>query len=185
MDGRVRLPVINWRIVLALLVAALIGAGATVGVVEFNRHTSTEAFCTSCHSMAPLAANPHYSKSNHISNPEGVRVSCGDCHIPKTNWFIETYTHLRSGIHDAIAEMTTNFDDRKAWEGRRAVLAKGVVEKMRAQGSPTCKGCHVVAGIKPTSPSGQAVHSALPEGVACVDCHQNLVHPPLPSDTAK
>src|SRR5260370_27009756 len=100
--------------VLALLVAGiLVGAGAIVVGVEVTRHTSTDAFCTSCHSMAGLATDPHYLGSTHRSNAEGVRPSCGDCHIPKTNWFVETYTHIASGTRDVIAEFTNNFDDSK------------------------------------------------------------------------
>jgi nitrate/TMAO reductase-like tetraheme cytochrome c subunit len=177
---------ISWPLVLTLLIGAVIGAGAVIASVQIDHHTSTEAFCsTTCHSMTPKVTDPHYLQSKHISNPEGVRPSCGDCHIPQTNWFVETYTHVTSGIRDAIAEMTTDFNDQKAWDARRAVLAKGVHDHMRAQDNVTCKRCHVVASIKPSSPAGQAVHTALPPGVACVDCHQNLVHAPPPSQPAK
>src|SRR5215831_1360141 len=55
----------------------------------------------------------------NFANSRGVRPSCGDCHIPKTNWFIETYTHVASGTRDLIAELTNNFDDPKIWEARR------------------------------------------------------------------
>src|SRR5262245_27956028 len=111
---------IPWRWVSLLVVAALFGAGATVATVEFNKHTSTDAFCTSCHNHgsptdahASPPTDPHYLQSAHVSNAVGVRPSCGDCHIPTNNLFVETYTHMKSGIHDLIAEMTTNFDDQK------------------------------------------------------------------------
>jgi hypothetical protein len=131
--------------------------------------------------MTPKVTDPHYLQSKHISNSKGVRPSCGDCHIPQANWFVETYTHVSSGIRDVIAEMTTDFKDQKAWDARRAVLAKGVRDHMRAQDNATCKSCHVVASIKPSSPAGQAVHTALPL-VACVDCHQIWsTSPPPPS----
>jgi nitrate/TMAO reductase-like tetraheme cytochrome c subunit len=92
--------------------------------------------------------------------------------------FSKTYTKINSGIHDVIAEMTIDFEDKKAWDARRAVLAKGVRDRMRAQDNVTCRRCHVVTSIKSSSPAGQAVHAALPAGMACVDCHQNLVHSP-------
>ena len=168
---------ISWRFVFIVLASALVGAGATIASVEFNRHTSTDEFCTSCHSMASLPADSHYQQSAHVSNSAGVRPSCGDCHIPTTNWFVETYTHVRSGIRDAVAEMTTNFDDQKGWEARRRELAKEVHDTMRAQGNVTCKSCHAPASIKPASQTGQVIHASLPEGtMACVDCHRNLVH---------
>src|SRR5262245_3309902 len=170
---------INWTLVLAVVIGGVLGAGAVIASVAFNHHTSTDAFCAyTCHSMTPKVTDPHYLQSKHISNPQGVRPSCGDCHIPQNNWFVETYTHVRKGIHDAIAEMTTDFSDQKAWDARRVALAKRVHDDMRAQDNATCKHCHVVASIKPSSAAGQAVHGALPAGVACVDCHQTLVHSP-------
>ena len=177
MRWRLGLQNIPWRFLLILLVAALVGAAATVATVEYNRHTSTDKFCSSCHSMASLPADPHYQQSAHISNSAGVRASCGACHIPTTNWFIETYTHQASGLRDVIAEFTTNFDDQKAWEARRLVMAKEVRDTMLAQGNATCKSCHAPASIKPASQTGQMIHASLQEGqMACVTCHRNLVH---------
>ena len=168
---------IPWRLLLALFVAVLIGAGATIASVEFNRHTSTDAFCTSCHSMASLPADPHYQQSAHASNSAGVRPSCGQCHIPTNNWFVETYTHIASGMRDLFAEMTTNFDDREGWNARRRELAKGVHENMRRQNNVTCTTCHAPASIKPASQVGQVIHASLPEGqMACASCHRNIVH---------
>ena len=112
----------------------------TIASVEFNKHTSTDKFCTSCHNHnsptdahASPPTDPHYLQSAHVSNSAGVRASCGQCHIPMNNFFVETFTHLKSGIRDVIAEMTTNFDDREAWNARRRELAKGVHEHMRAR----------------------------------------------------
>jgi nitrate/TMAO reductase-like tetraheme cytochrome c subunit len=174
----------QWRVLLPLLGAASFGAVATIASVEFNRHTSTDKFCTGCHSMASLPTDSHYQQSAHVSNPAGVRPNCGSCHIPTNNYFVETYTHLTSGIHDLFAEWTTNFDDKEAWEARRRELAKGVHDKMRRQGNVTCRSCHAPESIKPVSQTGQAVHAALPAQMACVDCHRNLVHSRPGSQTA-
>ena len=113
---------IPWRLVLLLLAAAVVGAGGTIAAVEFNKHTSTDQFCTSCHNHSdPTDAHarpptdPHHLQSAHVSNSAGVKPSCGQCHIPMNNFFVETFTHITSGIRDVFAEMTTNFDDREAW----------------------------------------------------------------------
>jgi len=185
MRWREMLSRISWRLVLTLLIGAVIGAGAVIASVQIDHHTATTEFCsTTCHSMTSKVTDPHYLQSKHISNPQGVHPSCGDCHIPQNNWFVETYTHVSSGIRDAIAEMTTDFKDQKAWDARRVELAKEVRDDMRAQDNVTCKHCHTVSSIKPSNPAGQAVHTALPAGVACVDCHQNLVHTPPPTPQA-
>ena len=172
----------RWLCILGLLaVGGLIGAVAIVASVEINRHTSTEAFCTSCHSMAGLATDPHYLQSAHRSNSKGVTASCGDCHIPKTSWFVETYTHVASGVRDVWAEATNNFSDPKVWEARRIALAHEVRDIMRRQNSVTCRSCHDASDIRPTSQRGQAAHALLREGrVTCIDCHFNLVHAPVP-----
>ena len=106
-----------------LLVGAVLGAGAILGGIAVNRHTSTDAFCGSCHSMAFIATDAYFQRSGHRSNSAGVRPSCGDCHIPRTNWFIETYTHVASGTRDVIAELMHDFADAKTWEARRIALA--------------------------------------------------------------
>ena len=168
-------------IVLLIAVGGVLGAGALVTSVEVNRHTSTDAFCSSCHSMRHLVGDAFFAKSSHRSNKAGVQPSCGDCHIPKTNWFIETYAHVSSGIRDVLAENTNNFADPAVWEKRRIELAHYVRDEMRRTDSVTCRGCHIAAAIQPTSERGRAAHALLAEGrMTCIDCHFNLVHAPVP-----
>jgi len=175
---------INRGLLFAGLIGLVVGAGAIIVSVSFNHYTSTTEFCTSCHSMTFMSADPHFQKSAHWSNSKGVRPSCGDCHIPTTNWFIETYTHASSGIRDIIAELTHNYADAKTWEVRRAELAPEVVVKMRGQNSVTCRSCHDASAIKPASENGRVSHALLQKGgVTCIDCHTNIVHAPT-SETA-
>jgi len=173
----------RWVLWLVLLLAGGgIGAGAVIVGVEANRATSTDAFCSSCHSMATLAREPHFLRAAHRANRAGVRASCSDCHIPKTNWFVETYVHAASAVRDVIAENTHDYSDPKIWAARRVALAQEVRAIMRAQDSITCRHCHNAAAIQPTSEGGRTAH-ALPRqgGATCIDCHVNLVHaPPQP-----
>lgn len=172
----------GWLFLLVILViGAVLGAGGILVSLEVNRATSTDAFCTSCHSMTFVANDPHFTRSGHRVNSEGVRPSCGDCHIPRTNWFVETYTHAKSGLRDVIAETTHNYSDPKIWEERRVALAHEVRNVMRAEDSVTCRSCHDAAAIKPKSERGQAAHALLRDSRAtCIDCHFNLVHAPVP-----
>jgi nitrate/TMAO reductase-like tetraheme cytochrome c subunit len=167
-----------WLLIVLLIVGAVVGAGGIIASIAFNRYTSTDAFCTSCHSMTFQSDDPYFQRSAHRSNNEGVRPSCGDCHIPRTNWFVETHTHVSSGLRDVYAEYTKNFSDPKLWAARRIELAQEVQADMRAQDSVTCRSCHDANAIKPTSEDGQKSHALLRQGeVTCVDCHANLVHP--------
>ncbi len=176
------MPGKRWPLLLLfLVVGGLLGAAAIAVSVEGNRYTATEAFCSSCHSMQFVANDPHYLASAHHSNDAGVHASCGDCHIPRTNWFVETWTHVSSGTRDVIAELTHNYSDAKTWGARRVALASEVRDLMRAQDSVTCRSCHDAATIRPRSERGRAAHALLREGrLTCIDCHFNLVHAPVP-----
>ena len=166
---------------LALLVAGgVIGAGGIIVSLEVNRATSTDAFCTSCHTMATVAADPHFRQSRHEANAAGLPVSCGDCHIPSGNWFVETYAHVAFGLRDVVAEYTHNFNDPEVWQKRRTELAEEVRGEMRRNGDVTCRKCHDAAAIRPATEAGRAAHAMLAQGqVTCVDCHINLVHAPV------
>jgi nitrate/TMAO reductase-like tetraheme cytochrome c subunit len=171
----------RWLFLLALLVAgAVIGASGMIVSLEVNRATSTDAFCTSCHSMATLAADPHFRQSRHESNAAGLRVGCSDCHIQSENWFVETYTHVALGLRDVVAEYIHNFKDPELWQKRRTELAEGVRGEMQRNGSITCRKCHDAVAISPASEAGRAAHAMLAQGgVTCIDCHINLVHAPV------
>ncbi len=176
------MPRNRWLVLFALLVAGgTLGAGAMLVSLEVNKATSTDEFCTSCHSMKFVGNDPHFIASAHRSNSEGVIATCADCHIPKTNWFIETYTHAKSGARDIYAEYTNDFSDPKAWEAHHVALAHEVRDVMRAQDSVTCRSCHDAKAISPKSLRGQAAHAMSREGrMTCIDCHFNLVHAPVP-----
>lgn len=161
----------------AILVAGgVIGVGVIVTSTFVNSYTSTEAFCTSCHTMATVAADPHYTQSAHRTNAGGVLVSCADCHVPATNWFTETYAHavdgIRDGIRDGIAEYTNNYSDPAVWSAQLPELARRVRDEMRREDSLTCRKCHDAAQIHPSSPAGQSAHAMLAQAkVTCVTCH--------------
>ncbi|HZD89463.1 MAG TPA: NapC/NirT family cytochrome c [Pseudolabrys sp.] len=174
-----------WLLLFVLIVGGFLGAGAVVGSVFAYRDTSTDAFCTSCHSMQFVANDPLFIHSKHHSNAIGVQPSCGDCHIRRANWFLETYDHVTSGVRDVVAEYTHNYSDPQVWGRRRIELAHEVRATMRKQDSVTCRSCHDAASIQPASERGQAAHALMREGrMTCIDCHFNLVHAPVPPSMA-
>jgi nitrate/TMAO reductase-like tetraheme cytochrome c subunit len=143
----------RWLAICALVAAgALLGAGAIIASTVVNHLTSTEAFCTSCHSMAALAADPHYRQSAHRTNAAGASATCADCHIRTDNWFVETYTHAVDGIRDVVAEYRGNFRDPSIRDARRTELAHRVRDEMRREDSATCRKCHDSAVIRPARP---------------------------------
>ncbi len=171
----------RWLAIFALLIiGGAIGAAAIVASTFVNRYTSTEAFCTSCHSMASMAADLHYRQSAHRTNAAGVLASCADCHTPANNWLVETYSHAVGSIRDGIAELTGNFSDPAVWAARLPVLAQRVRDEMQGQDSITCRNCHDAAAIHPTSAAGQSAHATLAEGrITCIVCHADVAHAPV------
>ncbi|MGP0094139.1 MAG: NapC/NirT family cytochrome c [Xanthobacteraceae bacterium] len=176
----------QWLEICALVAGGgVLGAGAIIASTVVNHFTSTEAFCTSCHSMATLAADPHYQQSAHRTNAAGALATCADCHIRSDNWFIETYTHAVDGITDVVAEYRGNFKDPSIWGARRTELAHRVRDAMRHEDSATCRACHDAAVIRPASEAGRAAHTLLQQGrMTCIDCHFNLVHAPVAPSTS-
>jgi trimethylamine-N-oxide reductase cytochrome c-type subunit TorC len=170
----------QWLTGLALVAAgALAGAAAIIVSTEVNRRTATDEFCTSCHSMASVAADPHYKQSAHESNAAGFRTGCADCHMAPGNWFAETFTHARLGIKDTLAEYTHDYSDAAAWQKRRQELRAKVDDELRRSDSATCRRCHDVSAIKSGSGASRAAHALLrPGSRTCIDCHANLVHAP-------
>ncbi|MGZ5802233.1 MAG: NapC/NirT family cytochrome c [Burkholderiaceae bacterium] len=165
------------KISVAAVTGALLGGGAVVASTEVNRWTSTDTFCTSCHSMAVVANDPYYRQSAHRTNNAGVLAGCSDCHIPTDNWFVETYTHVIRGVTDVVAESTGNFSDPAAWSARRKELADRARNEIRNSGNSTCRRCHDLSSIRPTSEAGRMAHRSPQEtGIACGDCHANFVH---------
>ena len=114
----------RWVLVALLLGSAAVGAVAIIASDVIYHHTSTNAFCTSCHSMAIQADDEYFKRSAHRSNSRGVLASCGDCHIPKTNWFVETYVKATSGARDVYSELTHNFKDPKVWAAQPSCRRK-------------------------------------------------------------
>jgi nitrate/TMAO reductase-like tetraheme cytochrome c subunit len=164
---------------IAALAGLIIGGGAIIGLQQANKMTSTDAFCTNCHSMAYVAADPAYPRSVHRAGPSGIRASCGDCHIPRDNLLRETYTHVTRSIKDIYMEVRFNFSDPAVWAARRPGLTEEVLARMRDEDSVTCRYCHDAAAIRPRSAPGRAAHAVVPApGMTCIDCHVNLVHQP-------
>jgi nitrate/TMAO reductase-like tetraheme cytochrome c subunit len=160
-----------------LAAGAMLGAAGIIFVTEANRITASDQFCTSCHSMAAVAADAHYQASGHQRNGVGVRVGCADCHAPPTNWFVATFDHIRLAVRDVLAESTHNYADAALWEKRRKELAAVASEEMRRNDSANCRRCHDVSAMQPKSDAVRLAHAMIaPAHRACLDCHAGLVH---------
>ncbi len=167
----------NKSILIGVVVGGIAGLLLAIGAEEMDRFTSTDTFCTSCHSMqAYIADSETYKASAHQTTTSGVRPGCADCHIPK-GLVSATYTHAVNGISDIWGEISRDYDDPEVWNNEKARLADAVRHWFRENDSVTCRECHEEASIKPVRQRGQKQHEEAREtSMTCIDCHYNLVH---------
>jgi len=156
------------------LLGLALGVVIVLTLYQVSVHTSTNAYCVSCH------VHPHadesWKLSAHVNNRSGVRVNCVDCHLPPKN---QTWSHysakVRLGIKDLWGYYTkdsTDFD----WD-RKSELEQAV----KSIPNQSCKECH---------------HNLFPEGVSddaiiahiyyednekkldlhCINCHLDAGH---------
>ena len=175
-----KLPYFITRHVLyALVIGGVAGMGFMVFLIEFDHLTSTEAFCTTCHSME-LAAKP-YRQSSHYKPVSGVRASCGDCHVSE-GVFAATWDHVM-GSKDLFAQIFgPDYDDPVINALHLPESAFAARKWFRANDSATCKRCHVLEAIQGKRANTNAIHREETAGKSCIDCHINLVHRKVPDE---
>jgi len=170
---------ISRRIVAALMLAGVSGMVFVLMLVEFDHLTSTEEFCTTCHSME-LAAEP-YRQSSHYNPASGVRASCGDCHVSE-GVLSATWDHAM-GTKDLLSQLLgPKYDDPVVNLLHLPEAAFSARKWFRDRNSATCRRCHLQEAISGRRANTLDVHREDAKGKSCVDCHINLVHRKVPGE---
>ena len=182
-------PIRRWAIfnfltrhtLFALIAGGLAGILFIVILIEFDHYTSSEEFCTSCHSME-WVAEP-YRESLHYNSASGVRASCGDCHVSE-GIFAATWDHFIGG-KDLIKQIKgalvgPNYDDPVINALHLPEAAFAAREWFAERDSATCRRCHNQDAILGTRLHTEAVHKEDALGKTCIECHINLVHRKIP-----
>ena len=168
---------ITRHVLFALLLGGLAGMGFILFLIEFDHFTSTEAFCTSCHSME-IVAEP-YRASAHYLPASGVRADCGDCHVSE-GVFSATWDHVL-GTKDLLAQIFgPEYDDPVINALHLPEAAFAARDWFLKTDSATCKRCHLQESIIGTRPDTQQIHLEDAAGKSCIQCHYNLVHRKVP-----
>jgi len=177
---KLKLPLFITRHVLfALVIGGIAGSLFILFLIEFDHVTSTEEFCTACHSME-LAAEP-YRQSVHYNPSSGVRASCGDCHVSE-NVLAATWDHFM-GSKDLYNQIFgPGYDDPVINALHLPEAAFSARRWFKERDSATCKRCHVQEAINGTRPDTLLIHQEDAEGKTCVECHYNLVHRTVPHE---
>ena len=178
MRTKLPLPVFITRHVLfALIFGALGGVGFILFLIEFDHYTSTEEFCTTCHSME-LVAEP-YRQSKHYKPDSGVRASCGDCHVSE-GVLTATWDHF-VGTKDLLKQLFgADYDDPVVNALHLPDAAFAAREWFKKRDSATCKRCHVKEAIYGERMDTLDIHLEDAKDKSCIECHYNLVHRKVP-----
>ncbi|MEO5343912.1 MAG: NapC/NirT family cytochrome c [Gammaproteobacteria bacterium SHHR-1] len=177
MSNPLALEFISRRIVLAMVVSGLFGMLFVFMLIEFDHQTSTEAFCTSCHSME-LVAQP-YRESAHYNSPSGIRASCGDCHVSE-GLIAATLDHI-IGARDLYKQIFgPEYDNPVVNLLHMPEASFSTRDWFRERDSATCRKCHTQKIISGRRADTLEIHNEGAEGKTCIDCHYNLVHRKVP-----
>lgn len=170
---------ITRHVLFALVLGGLGGVVFMAFLIEFDHFTSSNEFCTTCHSM--VYAEESYKRSVHYDSASGVRASCGDCHVSE-GVFSATWDHVM-GTKDLIKQIFgPDYDDPAINALHLPEAAFHARQWFRDRDSATCKRCHELEAIQGKRANTAAIHQEETEGKSCIDCHQNLVHRKVPSE---
>jgi nitrate/TMAO reductase-like tetraheme cytochrome c subunit len=168
---------ITRHVLFAMIFGAVGGIGFMVFLIEFDHYTSTEEFCTTCHSMT-LVAEP-YRQSVHYKPKSGVRASCGDCHVSE-GVFAATWDHFM-GSKDLFKQLFgPDYDDPVINALHLPEAAFAARQWFKDRNSATCHRCHVKDAIHGDRADTLAIHLEDAKEKTCIECHYNLVHRYVP-----
>jgi nitrate/TMAO reductase-like tetraheme cytochrome c subunit len=167
---------------LAFIVLGILLVAVTDTTVVWS---SSNQFCgTTCHSMT--WASESYKRGPHYVNHVGVKVSCGQCHIPydssratpleyvKLLWF-----KSERGSKDFWNEFHNPIATQEEWEERGPLLRTTFENYLNSHNYITCRGCHALDSFGgPRSQMKLLVHRDVIKAgaVDCLRCHRNLGH---------
>ena len=169
---------ISRPIFISLILGGLAGMLFMVFLLEFDHYSSTNKFCTSCHSMTYV--EEEYQKSVHYNPVSGVRAGCGDCHV-SAGVFAATWDHIKGGKDLWKQLFGADYDDPVVNALHLPEAAFVTRQWFRDTKSATCQRCHVLEAIQGKRADTAAIHREETQGKTCIDCHENLVHRHVPS----
>ncbi len=167
-------------------IVGISGIGLVIGlVISFItvvavKETSDVNFCSSCHSMKPMAEA--YRNSVHGGyGASGVMAKCADCHLPHTSTMGYLVQKAKTGMWDVWVE-STHDTSKIDWHEKRENRREWVYDS-------GCLHCHenLLRGTRPNKKAFLA-HKAYfskklvvkgehgNDTAKCVDCHKHVGH---------
>ncbi|MFW6161290.1 MAG: cytochrome c3 family protein [Planctomycetota bacterium] len=155
----------------------LLTAGAGLGVLAVAvaavsiEHSSSDAFCMSCHEMR-VVAEQGWMHSAHYQNDGGVVAGCADCHVPP-ELVPKLWVKTRDGVKDVYVHFLGESDPQQMDWDDLAVSARAKIY------DSACRKCH-----QNLTPDGASIatlvahreNQRLEEPKRCLDCHDEEFH---------
>ncbi len=167
----------RWKLVIGLAIALLVFS-VMVGIsgAYVLAHTSTEAFCVSCHEMSYNFAE--YKGTIHDTNRTGVRAICTDCHVPHEPGPL-VLAKIKASKDMYYTYISPSIDTKEKFEAKRAAMAQSVWRSMKASDSHECRSCHREdkMNLELQTQKARVRHAkARTEGKTCIECHFAIAH---------
>lgn len=169
-------PSVQMPVILLLLIGLGVGVASVVAFEYTMAATSTEKFCTSCHTMAdgPFVM---LQDTRHYSNEAGVHASCSDCHLPKE--FLPKMWRKIQASREVWGQITGKIDTPEKYLAHVGEMKQREIDRLRASNSAECRHCHDVDRMLLAQQSVKArqYHELMvQEQKTCIDCHQGIAH---------
>jgi cytochrome c-type protein NapC len=169
-------PSVQAPVIVLVLIGLGVGAASVVAFDYTMAATSTEKFCTSCHSMAdgPFVM---LQDTTHYNNASGVRPTCSDCHLPKE--FVPKMWRKIQASREVWGAITGKIDTPEKYLAHVGEMKAREVARLRASDSQECRNCHDVEHMllaEQTAKARQFHQAMTQENKTCIDCHQGIAH---------
>ncbi len=160
----------------------LVTGGFIAGIIFWNgfdaglKYTNSEAFCTSCHTMADNVY-PELQQTVHFRNRTGVRAYCSDCHVPHN--FTDKIARKVQASREVWSHITGDIGTREKFLDKRLELAQREWARMSANGSKECRACHDyehMAFEKMDIMAEMEMRGAAARNTSCIECHKGIAH---------
>ena len=180
---------INYKVIALAIIFIVIGLIIALITIVAVKETSGVNFCSSCHSMRPMAVS--YLRSVHGGMGRGGFVAkCADCHLPHDSLLGYLFQKAKTGIHDVIMEVSAD-TYRIDWESKRE-------EKHKFLYDSSCLHCHenLLKATK-TNKKASVAHRGYFSGklkiknehetvkAMCINCHKHVGHYELEKELEK
>ena len=163
-------------IITIIISSVVVGMATSFVTTVAVKQTSDIDFCSSCHSMKPMAAS--YLKSVHGGNNDsGVVTKCADCHLPHESLAGYLVQKAKTGMWDMWVEATHD-TSKIDWHEKRHDRHNWVYDT-------GCLHCHenLLVGTRENNKASISHRAYFSKqfmidgkNVKCVSCHKHVGH---------